>query len=554
MLTTLTRRSAIERLAVVFSLGVMPHAPLRAASSEPVVETRYGKVRGALHDGVYTFKGIRYGASTAGENRFMPPRPPQPWSGELDATSFGNSAPQSNPNPPPPGTPSPIILTQLTPPPGAPPVHRQRIAESEDCLFLNVWTAGLRDGRRRPVMFWLHPGFFASGSGSTVDGSHLARSGDVVVVSINHRLNIFGFSDLAVLGGEPFAHSGNAGMLDIIAALEWVRDHIERFGGDPQRVMVFGESGGGMKTSFLMASPRAQGLFHRAAIQSGPGLRMMERERTTRVTEAVLKELQLGSKAVRELQQVPVEKLLAAYFAVKTRAFPDRYFTDLECFAPVVDGEVLPRHPFDPDATPLAARIPLLIGWNQTEMTFFMGADPEGFALDEAGLRRRAQSFLGERAEEALQLYARRYPGSSPADRYIQMFSDFSIMDATLKQAERKAAQHGSATYVYRFDWRTPVLGGKLRTPHSLENSFVWNDPAGGALLTGGGPNVARLAKQVSEAWTSFAMTGAPASSGGGLPPWPAYDVRTRPTMLIDEQSRVVGDPTREERLLLAKK
>jgi para-nitrobenzyl esterase len=541
------RREACGQLAAAISLlGIQPG--LARAQGEPVVETSLGKVRGRQANGVYAFKGIRYAASTAGANRFMPPQPANPWGGVTDAFEFGASAPSSNPKPPPPGTPSRVILAQLPRPAGAPAHPRPK--ESEDCLFLNVWTAGLKDGRKRPVMFWLHGGFFASGSGSGVDGTNLAKRGDVVVVSVNHRLNVFGFTHLAEAGGKDFAHSGNAGMLDIVAALRWVHDNIAAFGGDPKRVMVFGESGGGMKTSFLLAAPAAKGLVHRAGVQSGPGLKMVERAQAARVTETLLSELQLDARRVRDLQKLPVEQLLTAYFAVKAK-HPEPQFTDLNSFAPVVDGDVLPRHPFDPDAPSLSADVPLLIGWNLSEMTFFMGADAAGFSLDEGGLRERVPQFLGSRAQQGIELYKRRYPQATPSQLYIQMWSDFSIMTATLQQAERKAAQGRTPAFVYRFDWKTPVLDGKLGSTHTLENPFVWNDTASAASLVGGGAEAARLAARVSDAWVTFCIDGAPGSGPNGLPRWPAYDVKSRPTMIIDNQSRVLNDPTREERVFL---
>jgi para-nitrobenzyl esterase len=413
-----TNGPSIDRRGFVAAIAAAAATPAfgeKIMTPEPVVETRLGKVRGVVADGVIAFKGLRYAVA----ERFMPPRAPAPWTGVQDAIAFGATAPQTNPNPPP-GPPY-VITAQFPRPANAPPPAKA--VESEDCLFLNVWTASAERGAKRPVMVWLHGGFFYGGSGATGDGSALAKRGDVVVVSLNHRLNAFGYCHLAEYGSD-FAHSGNAGMLDIVAALEWVRDNIEAFGGDPRRVMVFGASGGGMKTSFLMASPRAAGLIHRAGVQSGPGLRFMERDAASHATELLFAELGLKRGDVGGLRSMPVQQLLAGYHAVAEKLPPKR-FIDLASFSPVIDPDLLPRHPFSPDAAPLTRTIPMLIGWNAQEMSFFMGNDPAGFELDEAGFRTRMQNFLGERANTAFDLYQRKYPGSSPSRRYIQAFSDY---------------------------------------------------------------------------------------------------------------------------------
>ena len=525
----------------------MENRTATAAAIQPVVETAQGKIRGVRERNCYSFKGIRY----ASAERFGLPRAPAKWSGIRDALEFGASAPQSDPNPPDHSGPPAIILAQLPRSATAgPPPKRQ--PESEDCLFLNVWSAGINDGRKRPVMVSLHGGFFSAGSGSGLDGSMLAGRGDVVVVSLNHRLNLFGFTHLEDLGGRDFAFSGNAGMFDILAALEWVRDNIEAFGGDPARVMVFGTSGGGMKTSFLLASPRARGLLHRSAVESGPGLRFMEPDAASKVTERLLSKLNLGVAQMGELRTMPMQRLLAAYHAI-AREMPPKRFIDLPCFAPVIDSLALPRQPFSPDAAPQTAEIPMLTGWNAQEMTFFMGNDPQAFTLvDEESAIDRASAFLGDRSRSVMDFYRAAYPNVSASRRYIQAFSDYSLMLPELALAERKTALGGAPNFVYRFDFQSPALGGKLGAFHTLQNPFEMNTVGSSRPLVGPGEEPLRLAAQMSAAWVQFAATGDPNGAAPGLPTWPRYDLSARPTMVLNLESHLENDPTREARQLLA--
>ncbi len=514
------------------------------AAVDSVAETTYGKVRGRSTAGIHSFLGVRYGASSAGRNRFMAPHKPEAWSGILDAVSYGASAPQSNP-------------TQSH----AAPVRSDvgsliggtdgpRPPESEDCLFLNVWTPGVNDNGKRPVMFWLHGGGFATGSDSSAlfIGANLARRGDVVVVGINHRLSALGFTHLGDLAGEQFAHSGNVGMLDAIAALEWVRDNIGRFGGDPNRVMIFGESGGGQKVSMLLGAPPAKGLFHRAVIESGPGPKMMERERATEIARLLLGELDLDAKHVAELQSLPVEKILRAQFAVgpKLRATPGM----IDGFAPVLDTAVLPAHPFYPHATRISEDVPVIIGNNRTEMTLF--ADPAAFSLDEDGMKARVKGMLGDRAEEVLQVYRRANPNASPSDLFFLIWTDHPTTIYSNNIAERRAALGKAPTYRYRFDWETPALGGRLKSPHTLEMPFVFDNVQVAPGLTGGAsPEAVALAARISEAWITFAASGNPNTKKSELPTWPAYDSERRATMLFNNISRVADDPDAEQRKIM---
>ena len=532
-------------LAVAYSIPGLSSVAAWAAI-DPVVETASGKVRGFLNDGIYTFRGVRYGASTAGKNRFLPPKKPEPWTGVHDATNYGYRAPQTNPATR--GVAAPETeMTQIL---AGSDGFRVAPPESEDCLFLNIWTPGLGAAKRRPVMVWLHGGGFSMGSSSDLlyDGTNLARRGDVVLVGVNHRLNVFGYTHFGDFGRPEFAHSGNAGQLDIIAALEWVRDNIERFGGDPKQVMIFGESGGGAKVSMLLASPPAKGLFHSAVIESGPGIRMSEREPASKVAEMLLAELGLSVAQLPEIQSLPTDKIFAAYFST-TAKYKGGGGLGNGPFSPVLDPEVLPAHPFEPAATRISEDVPVMVGWNKTESTVFSFSDPQVFSLDEAGMRKRIEGLVGADADRLIKAYRTEFPKLSPSGIYFYVSSYSMMGTGSVKIAERKAALSRASVYVYRLDWETPISNGKFITPHGLEMPMVFdNVDGGGFALTAGSPEAKRLAVKMSEAWIAFAGSGNPNTKKSGLPQWVPYDLTKRAVMVFDNQSRLVYDPMKEQR------
>ena len=536
----LTRRDFLKQTALALSAVVLLPDMKAEDAKFVIAETTFGKVRGIDNNGIKIFKGIPYGANTSGTNRFMPPAEPAKWTGIRDALKYGHSAPQSDP------AAAPLPAGALT-------ISGQGLpAEGEDCLVLNVWTPGVGSAgdtsRKRPVMVWCHGGGFATGSGSSPDndGTNLARRGDVVVVTINHRLNVLGFANLSDCSSD-FAASGDAGMLDIVQALKWVRANISQFGGDPNTVTVFGQSGGGRKVETLLAMPSAKGLFHRAIVESGAAVKVVDREVAVRNAEQLLAKLGVDKKNVRALQQLPIEKIMAAYFAVvKDNPSVD---PSLGGFSPTVDGKILPQHPFQPNASPVSADVPVMIGCTRTEMTLFSLHDPSAFSLNDADMRRRIKDLLGDHATTMIDLYRKLNPGASPSDIYFLIASDYRYGAPTMIAAQRRAALGKAPVYLYYFTWETPVQGGRLKSPHTMEIPFAFDNVKISARMTGGGADAMALADKVSDAWIAFARSGDPNTPK--LPHWPAYNAKDRATMVVDNVSKVVNDPLREQRIAM---
>ncbi len=485
----------------------------------PEVETSGGRVRGVEVDGVRVFRGLPYAASTAGARRFLPPAPAPPWRGVRDAARYGPSAPQV------PGVPDPLFDW-----------YGAIEATSEDCLSLNVVTPGT-DDTRRPVLVWVHGGAWAGGAGSAPgwDGTRLARDEDVVVVTVNHRLNAFGYLRLDD-EDERFADSGAAGLLDLVAALQWVRENAGAFGGDPDCVTIIGQSGGAAKVSALMAMPLARGLFHRAVTQSCSGsLRVAEPDEGARIAHDLARQLGLSVASGVALQAVPAERIVAALAALAGSA---------RFFRPVLDGRTLHRHPFDPEAPAVSSGVPLLVGTTANETTLFLAADMSNFALDLREVRRRLARFLqvgpGE-TDRILDAYRADRPTASPSDLLAAVTTDFNYTRNTVKQAALQADSASAPVYAYRFDWRTPVRGGVLGAPHTAEVPFVFGTTEAAAGLLGHGPDLEPMTRTVMATWVAFARSGDPGHPG--LPTWPRYDGVTRPTMLLDLESTVVADP-----------
>lgn len=515
---TARRRDVLKAAAGVAGLTLLGKAHA-ADTSAPVVRTVHGPVRGLRSGGVAVFRGVRYGADT-GPRRFQPPRRPDAWTDIADALHFGPACPQ------------------------------RRIDEtvSEDCLVLNVWTPGPDDGRR-PVMVYLHGGAYSSGSSAhpLLDGSRLAARGDVVVVTVNHRLNLFGYASLARLGDRAFADSGNAGTLDLVLALAWVRDNAAAFGGDPGNVTLFGQSGGGAKIATLMATPAANGLFHRAATMSGQQLTVSGPLNAARRAEAMLGALRLRPGETQALATLPAERLVEALDAVDPIIGEGGLY-----FGPVLDGRTLKRHPFYPDAPPLSATVPMMIGNTRGETRSLIGAgDESAFHLtwDDLPARLARHMRVDISPETVIETYRRLYPHYAPGELFFAATTASRSWRAAVVEAELRAAQ-GAPAFVYQLDWASPRDGGKWGAPHTLDIPLVFGTLDARDSYAVGGAAAQKMSERMMDAFIAFARTGDP--NGPGLPPWPAYTLPRRATMVFDDETRVADDPRGAERELFA--
>jgi para-nitrobenzyl esterase len=509
----------------------------------PVVTTRQGRVRGISLNGISIFKGLHYGADTGGKNRFMPPRPPASWDGVRDAFFFG--------------TPCPQIIQES-------PFYVDPVRPSEDCLVLNIWSPKQRNGADSlPVMVWIHGGAFVNGSGGlpAYDGFNLAAAGNVLVVTLNHRLNVFGYTFIGEKD-DRFATSGNVGQLDLVAALQWVQQNIEFFGGDPGNVTVFGQSGGGAKIGTLIAMPSAKNTFHKAIIQSGSLLKVSDKDAAIEVAEQIFAHFKLKPSNASALQDVPPKDLLAAYqnlSPIFSRTSEDERPADrrgILNFAPVVDGYALAQHPWASTAPEMARSIALMIGTSDEETASFLGERLRQPVSSDAELLSLVadNQIFGDlptnRYPRLLEEYKKQLPDASRTELLVRLSTDIGMWRNALIQADAKLFLGGPPLYMYNFAWKNRLWGGSWAA-HGNDLNFQFGFPdAPGWMSEEDSPELRaqadphndryRVAKEMMAAWAAFAHSGNPSTS---TLDWPAYDIKRRATMVFDHESRVVDDP-----------
>ncbi|MGH8036752.1 MAG: carboxylesterase/lipase family protein [Stenotrophomonas sp.] len=510
------------RYAMLLAAGSLPLLPTlagaatTAAPADSLARVRGGRLRGRYDQGVHRFLGVAYGADTA-PRRFQPALAEVPWRGVRDALAYGASAPQGGNDGP----------------------------GSEDCLFLNVWTPALRDGARRPILFYIHGGAYNNGSGSDpqYDGRALCRRGDVVVVTVNHRLNVFGYLYLAQLGDARFAESGNVGQLDLVQALQWVREHAHEFGGDADNITVFGQSGGGAKIATLMAMPAARGLFQRAWTMSGQQVTAAGPRAATQ--RARIAKEAVGATDVAALLALPAPALLAA-----TRARdPSRVENTGLYFGPVLDGGALPVHPFWPEAPAQSAQIPMVIGNTHDETRAFLGNDPDNFTLtwDTLPARLEKEQYVDLLPSVVIAEYRRLYPHYTPSEVFFAATTAGRSWRGAVEELEARARQ-GAPTWAYQLDWGSPLDGGKFGAFHTLDIPLVFDTTGAKGSRTGDGAEATHMAALMSEALIAFARHGDP--NHGGLPRWEPYGLARRQTLLFDATPTQADDPRGGERRL----
>lgn len=535
----ISRRQFIGRTAIAAAPVILiPGTFCAWKTSDPeykIIDTPFGKLRGFHENGVNIFKGVPYAGNISGEKRFQKAGPVKPWTGTRDALQLGNPSIQ-------------------------PPNQTYGINEplpAEECLVLNIWTPA-NDSKKRPVMVYSHGGGFTTGSGGSTaqDGANLARMYDVVVVATNHRLGLLGFLYLDEIADEEFKGSGNRGVQDIAMALKWISENIGLFGGDPENVMIFGESGGGMKTSCLFAMPEASPYFHKASIESGPGIEIIPAEWAAETTYSLLKYLDILPKNWRKLLEVPAEKLLEAQGKLPQKPNPDSLGfhgignSGVGSFGAVKDGIVMPYHPFEPSAPEISKTKPLLVGWNEDEFIFFamVGNDKEAFNLSEEMLKTRLKNEFGDNAELIYKTYKNANPKLPPTAIYIAIRSIMFMGLGSIRIAERKSVQNGAPAYLYNFgyksDSKVPGTDYEFGSMHAMDIPFKFYNVDSG--WPGIRPERFVAAKNMTELWTSFARTGKPTANM--QPEWPAYNLKSRPTLRIDVQCEVINNRFGAER------